>query len=197
MKRRSRTTYDRYAERDYDRSSSRGYDRSTATDRPKSSPFNFNYAKAAMVGGILIIGIVIGMVLGLYNGSNPQNVTSTVVIDRSAPNAELCQQYGAGALVTDMRIFVTLNPFKVFVTQPQMQPGCVLRSNNWALLEKQNLVSHEQVVDCKKRMNTFGFVRNLEGESPEIACIYPNDDAENLFLNKPGAVEPRGSNNNF
>jgi hypothetical protein len=193
MKRRPKSTYDRYYDRDY----SRSYDRSPATATKESRGFGINYAKAAIVGGILIIGIVIGMALGLYNGSNPQNVTSTVVIDRSAPNAELCQQYGAGALVTDMRIFVTLNPFKVFVTQPRMQPGCVLRSNNWALLEKQNLVSHEQVVDCKKRMNTFGFVGSLESNSPEISCIYPNDDAQNLFLNKPGAVEPQVGTDSF
>ena len=67
---------------------------------------------------------------------NPENVASSVVIDKSAPNAELCIQYGASAMVTDMRIFVTLNPFNVYVTQPSMRPGCVLRQNNWTILEQ-------------------------------------------------------------
>ncbi|WP_442943908.1 DUF3172 domain-containing protein [Nostoc sp.] len=44
----------------------------------------------------------------------------------AAPNADICVQYGASAIVTDAHIFVTFNPFKVYVTQPRMQPGCVL-----------------------------------------------------------------------
>jgi hypothetical protein len=30
---------------------------------------------------------------------------------------------GLGAIVTDLRVYVTPNPFNVFVTQPVMQPG--------------------------------------------------------------------------
>ena len=71
-----------------------------------------------------------------------------------------------------------------------MQPGCVLRQNNWSLLEKQNLVSNEQVKDCKRRMNTFGYTGVLEG-SPKINCIYQNDSASNLFLNRPGSTGNR------
>lgn len=151
----------------------------------------------ALLGGVLILGIAIGIILSLNNNNDPKNVTSSIVIDRSAPNPELCQQYGASAIVTDMRVFVTLNPFKVFVTQPQMQPGCVLRTNNWGILEKQNLVSHEQVSDCKNRMNTFGFTGSLDSQSPDISCIYPNDEAGNLFLNRPGSVEPAKGTENF
>jgi len=191
MKRRPRSTYDRSYDRSYERDRA-SYSKPAAN----KSPFNFDFAKLALMGGILIVGIGIGMAFSLHNTFDPQNVTSTVAIDRSAPNPELCQKYGASAIVTDMRVFVTLNPFKVFVTQPAMQPGCVLRSNNWALLEQQKLVSHKQVVECKNRMNTFGFVNNLESK-PDIACIYPNDDAGNLFLNKPGAVEPQVETDRF
>jgi hypothetical protein len=123
-------------------------------------------------------------------------VASREVIDRSAPNAELCIQYGASAMVTDMRVFVTLNPFNVYVTQPSMRPGCVLRQNNWALLEQKKLVTSEQVSDCKRRMNTFGFTGNLES-SPEIKCIYQNEAADNLFLTQPGSVGPKPETNNF
>ncbi|MEM8605071.1 MAG: DUF3172 domain-containing protein, partial [Cyanobacteria bacterium P01_H01_bin.121] len=113
--------------------------------------------------------------------------------DRSAPNAELCARFGASSIVMDTRIFLTLNPFNVYLAQPEMQPGCVLRSNNWSLLEQRGLISSQQVRDCKNRMNTFGFVGPLEG-SPKIDCIYQNDAAENLFLKKGGDDTPPETN---
>ena len=172
---------------------------------PQSSPeppskrfFDFNYAKVALVGVIFLLGMGVGIAFSSTASFNPENVASREVIDRSAPNAELCVQYGASAIVTDMRVFVSLNPFSVFVTQPKMQPGCVLRRNNWNILEQQNLVSSEQVRDCKKRMNTFGFTGPLEG-SPDINCIYQNDAAGNLFFNEreTGAFVPVPENDNF
>ena len=90
-------------------------------------------------------------------------------------------QYGASTIVRDARIFVTLNPFKVYVTQPHMQPGCVLRSSDWAVLQQRNLISSGQVNECKNRLNTFAFTGKLEN-SPQISCVYPNDAAGNLFL---------------
>jgi hypothetical protein len=98
-------------------------------------------------------------------------VASREVIDRSVPNAELCVQYGASSIVTDMRVFVTLNPFNVFVTQPTMRPGCVLRQNNWSILEQKNLVTSDQVRDCKRRMNTFGFTGDLNSKPESSASI--------------------------
>ena len=99
-------------------------------------------------------------------------------------------------MVTDMRVFVTLNPFNVYVTQPSMRPGCVLRQNNWALLEQKKLVTADQVGDCKRRMNTFGFTGSLDS-SPDIKCIYQNEAADNFFLNQPGSVGPKPETNNF
>ena len=115
------------------------------------------------------------------------NVASREFIDSAAPNPELCVQYGASAMVMDTRLFVTLNPFNVYVSQPNMRPGCVLRTNNWSLLEQRNLVTSDQVRDCKNRMNTFGFTGDL-GSSPAISCIYQNEAAQNFFINQPGAV---------
>ncbi|MGB3615209.1 MAG: DUF3172 domain-containing protein, partial [Elainellaceae cyanobacterium] len=102
--------------------------------------------------------------------------------------------YGAGAIAVDLRAFVTLNPFKVFISQPLMQPGCVLRSNNWSILEQRDLVSSQDVRQCKQRMNTFGFIGDLEQTSgtPVVECVYENDGARNLFL-KSGAAR-RGEN---
>lgn len=169
---------------------------------PKSSPsrssgFNLNYTYAAILAGVLVIGIGIGMAFSSTASFSPSNVVSREVIDRSAPNAEFCAQYGASAVVTDMRVFLTFNPFSVYVTQPSMRPGCVMRRTNWSILEQRKLVNSEQVRDCKQRMNTFGFTGNLEG-SPQISCIYQNDSAGNLFAkDAPGGLAPSPENDDF
>lgn len=163
---------------------------------PEPSGSKFNYASIALFGGIFVLGIGVGIGVSSTASFDPQNVASREVIDKSAPNAELCIQFGASAIVTDMRVFITLNPFSVFVTQPAMQPGCVLRRANITLLEQKRLVTGEQMRDCKNRMNTFGFTGSLESK-PEIACIYPNDSAGNLFLNPAGSVNPRSETDNF
>ena len=149
-----------------------------------------NYTTLAILGGVFVLGLGVGIAFSSGATLNPENVASREVIDRSAPNPELCIQYGASAMVTDMQVFVTLNPFNVYVTQPKMRPGCVLRRNNWSILEQRRLISSQQVRECKNRMNTFGFTGVLEG-SPEIRCIYQNDATGNLFLNQGGATGPR------
>ncbi|MBR8826873.1 MAG: DUF3172 domain-containing protein [Gomphosphaeria aponina SAG 52.96 = DSM 107014] len=158
---------------------------------PKTSPkgggnVSLNYTTAAILAGVFVLGIGLGILLSSGQNTNTANVASREFIDRSAPNPELCVQFGASAIVSDLRVFITMNPFNVFVTQPSMQPGCVLRRNNWSILEKQGLVTSQQVNDCKVRMNTFGFTGPLEG-SPNISCIYQNNAAENLFLDRSGS----------
>ncbi|BAY10009.1 DUF3172 domain-containing protein [Calothrix sp. NIES-2098] len=145
--------------------------------------FRFNTLIAAIVGAAIMVGIVIGVSISSVANSNPQNVASSNYIDTAAPNADLCVQYGASAIVTDAHIFVTLNPFKVYVTQPQMQPGCVLRQNDWAVLQQKNLVTSTKMNECKQSLNTFAFTGKLES-SPNIYCVYQNDAAGNLFVNK-------------
>lgn len=161
-----------------------------------SSGFSLNYGTIALVGGIFILGIGVGIGFSSTASFDPQNVASREVIDRSAPNAELCAQFGASAIVSDLRVFITLNPFSVYVTQPAMQPGCILRSSNMTILEQRRLITSEQVRDCKNRMNTFGFVGSLDNK-PQINCVYSNDAAGNLFLNPPGSVAPRSEPENF
>ncbi|NEO83740.1 MAG: DUF3172 domain-containing protein [Spirulina sp. SIO3F2] len=181
MKRRSRPTYDRAYEPDYGRSPKR-------PDPKQSGGLNFNYLTIALLGGVFVLGIAMGMTFSTVSpGDNISNVASREVIDRYAPNPEICSQYGASAIVTDMQLYVTLNPFNVYLTQPVMQPGCVLRRNNWSILQQRKLISNEQVNDCKNRMNTFGFTGNLEGDNPDITCIYQNNEAGNLFLKQTGS----------
>ena len=148
----------------------------------------------AILAATLILGIGVGVAFSSTTTFNPENVTSRAYIDMAAPDPQLCAQYGASAVVTDARIFMTLNPFSVYVTQPKMQPGCVLRSNDWAILQQKNLVSSEQVRECKNRMNTFGFTGTLEG-SPAINCIYQNEAAQNLIFNTERKDAPTEASN--
>ncbi|MDJ0555889.1 MAG: DUF3172 domain-containing protein [Microcoleaceae cyanobacterium MO_207.B10] len=169
------------------------------TRRPRTAPpkqSRFNYATMAILGGVFILGIGIGIAFSSAFNSDPQNVASREFIDRSAPDAELCVQFGASAMVMNMRVFLTMNPFSVYVSQPAIEPGCVIRRNNWNLLEQRNLVTNEQVRNCKNRMNTFGYTGTINNE-PEIDCIYQNDSAQNLFLRNqlgPGVVPPNNDN---
>jgi hypothetical protein len=157
----------------------------------------FNFTTIAILGGVLVLGIGIGIAFSSTTTLTSSNVASREFIDLKAPNPEICVQYGASAMVMDARLFVTLNPFNVYVSQPSMRPGCVLRQNNWAILEQKKLVTSEQVRDCKNRLNTFGFTGNLDNEKPDIRCVYQNEAAQNLFLNQPGAVAPQQETERF
>ena len=172
----------------------------TTTNSSRSSGLQnpmFNFTTIAILGGVLILGIGIGIAFSSTTTLSPSNVASRDFIDTKAPNPEICVQYGASAMVMDARLFVTLNPFNVYVSQPSIRPGCVLRTNNWSILENRRLVTSEQVRDCKNRLNTFGFTGSLESEDPDIRCIYQNESAQNFFLSQPGAVGPAQETERF
>jgi Protein of unknown function (DUF3172) len=159
------------------------------SSRPLSSqPSLFNVTTMAILAGVFILGIGIGIAFSSSTTLTPSNVASREFIDTKAPNPEICVQYGASAMVMDTRLFVTLNPFKVYVGQPSMRPGCVLRSSNWAILEQRKLVSSDQVRECRQRLNNLAYTGDLNGQNPDITCIYENEAAKNLFINSPGAV---------
>ncbi|MBD2436697.1 DUF3172 domain-containing protein [Nostoc sp. FACHB-110] len=163
--------------------------RSATTSKPTAfQPSLFNLTTIAILGGVLVLGIGIGIAFSSTTTLTPSNVASREFIDTRAPNPEICVQYGASAMVMDARLFVTLNPFNVYVAQPSMRPGCVLRQNNWAILEQRKLVTSEQVRECKNRLNTFGFTGSLDSDKPDIRCIYQNEAAQNFFTSQPGAV---------
>lgn len=148
--------------------------------RSPHQPFRLNTMIVAIVSAALLLGVLIGVSLTSVANSNPENVASSVYIDSAAPDADICVQYGASAIVTDTRVFLTLNPFRVYITQPRMQPGCVLRTSDWAVLQQRNLITSQQISNCKSRLNTFAYTGKLEN-SPQVACVYENDAAGNLF----------------
>lgn len=170
--------------------------RPPASGGSSSPSFLSNYTSLAVVGGVFILGIGIGIFISSGTAAGTGSVVSLKEIDTVAPNPEVCVQFGASAIAMDTRVFLTLNPFNVYVSQPKMQPGCVLRSSNWEVLRQRNLISADQVRECKNRMNTFGFTGNLES-SPQINCIYQNDSAQNFFLNQPGVGAPPPESEKF
>ncbi len=156
----------------------------------KSKPPIFNSAVLAILAGVFVLGIGLGVAFSSTTNFNPENVASIQFIDASAPNPEICQNYGASATVMDARVFVTYRPFSVYVSQPLMQPGCVLRKSNVGILEQRKLVNSDQVRDCRQRLNTFGYTGKLEN-SPQVSCVYQSDSDKNRFLNNiPGGSGP-------
>lgn len=189
MKRRSRSS-NNYSSYDYEADDYGSSDGGKRKSSGKSSSASlFNYTSLAVLAGVFILGIGVGIAFSSGSTLSPSNVASNVAIDSKAPNADICLQNGASAMTMDTRLFVTLNPFNVYISQPIVTPGCVLRSANWAVLEQRKLVTPEQVRECRQRMNTFGFTGQLEN-NPQINCIYQNDAAKNLFLTQPGAGAP-------
>eukprot|EP01023_Acetabularia_acetabulum_P041555 TRINITY_DN4052_c0_g2_i6.p2 TRINITY_DN4052_c0_g2~~TRINITY_DN4052_c0_g2_i6.p2 ORF type:complete len:264 (-),score=28.52 TRINITY_DN4052_c0_g2_i6:154-945(-) len=143
--------------------------------RPRSS---------AWIAAAFIFGIGAGVWFDKDFNYEPQNVASTEIIDRRTPNQEVCMANGYSAMVFDQRIYLSFNPFNVYVSQPEVKPGCVLRRSNYNVLENRQLVNNKEVESCKKNMNTFAFVGDLE-DNPEINCVYHSEDAENQYLINP------------
>lgn len=137
-----------------------------------------------VLGGIFILGIGAGITVDTVLNVEPNNVASREVIDRQTPNPDVCIANGMSAMVLDQRLFISFNPFNVYVSQTEVKPGCVLRQSNWSVLEARGLVTSDEVRDCKRNMNTFGFVGDLR-QAPEISCVYHSETAENQFLKDP------------
>lgn len=142
-----------------------------------------------------IVGAAFGIILST-SSANTDNVVSREAIDRSVPDAEFCIEYGASAVVADLRVFLTFNPFSVYVTQPAMQPGCVVRKSNWTILQQRDVISSDQARECKNRLNTFGFTGALES-SPQVDCVYQNNSAGNLFARNRDGFTPSPNGDDF
>ena len=78
---------------------------------------------------------------------------------------------GASAFVMDIEMYTTLNPSSSFVTQPTLQPGCVIRRENWSVLRKEGAITAEQERECKQRMNTFAYIGSVR-DKPVVRCVY-------------------------
>ena len=140
----------------------------------------FNVATAALLAGVLVVGIGIGSAVTSTTQGNQGNIASSQQLDMAVPDPEFCKQWGASAFVMDIELYTTMNPSSSFVTQPTLQPGCVIRRENWAVLQKQGAVTAEQMRECKQRMNTFAYIGSIR-DKPIVRCVYQTDISGNKF----------------
>jgi len=140
----------------------------------------------AVLGGVLVVGIGIGSAVTSTTQGTQGNIASSQQLDMAVPDPEFCRQWGASAFVMDVELYTTLNPSSSFVTQPTLKPGCVIRRENWAVLQKQGAVTAEQMRECKQRMNTFAYIGSVR-DKPIVRCVYQTDTTDNKFLT-PGTA---------
>ena len=136
-----------------------------------------------MLGGVLIVGIGIGAAVTSTTQGDQGNIASSQQLDMAVPDPEFCRQWGASAFVMDIEMYTTLNPSSSFVTQPTLQPGCVIRRENWSVLRKEGAITAEQERECKQRMNTFAYIGSVR-DKPVVRCVYQTDITQNKFLKR-------------
>ena len=142
-------------------------------------------ASKALLAGTLILGVGLGVTIDSAINTNPKDLASRDAVDQAAPNSSLCAKYGASAMAFDQRVFVSFNPFNVYVAQADVKPACVLRpSNAVPVLMDRKLINDQEVRSCKNNMNTWAFVGDLES-LPQLSCVYKSEDAQNEFLSNP------------
>ncbi|MGC6482086.1 MAG: DUF3172 domain-containing protein [Synechococcus sp.] len=185
----SRNPRDRRSVRDMD-----GYDRQDSPGRygPRRQPpggasggdgIKFNTATAAILAGVLVVGIGIGSAVTSTTQGDQGNIASSQQLDLAVPDPEFCKQWGTSAYVMDVEMYTTMNPVSSFVTQPALQAGCVIRRENWAVLRKEGAITAAQERECKQRMNTFAYIGSIR-DQPVVRCVYQTDSSENKFITK-------------
>ena len=104
------------------------------------------------------------MTLDSAINTNEKDLASRDAIDKNAPNPTLCTSYGASAMAFDQRVFVSFNPFNVYVSQADVKPACVLRQSNAVnVLQTRGLLNNKEVkvrLD-KKRSDSNTITNNL------------------------------------
>jgi hypothetical protein len=154
-------------------------------------PVQFNVATLAVLAGVLVVGIGIGTGIASTTQGNQGNIASSQQLDMAVPDPEFCRQWGASAFVMDVEIYTTMNPSTSFVTQPILRPGCVVRRENWSVLQREGAVTSEQMRQCKQRMNTFAYVGSVK-DKPVVRCVYQTDIRDNQFVTRGVADDTVG-----
>jgi hypothetical protein len=139
----------------------------------------------ALLAGVFVMGIGLGVTVDSAINTNPRDLASRDAIDQAAPNPTLCATMGASAMAFDQRVFVSFNPFNVYVAQADVKPACVLRPANVVpILRDKGLINDAEVRSCKANMNTWAYVGDLQN-TPQLSCVYKSEDAQNEFLSDP------------
>ena len=172
-----------YGRRDDPRSGAKGRRETNGGGPPGGGGgpnIQLNVATVAVLAGVLVVGIGIGSAVTSTTQGNQGNIASAQQLDMAVPDPEFCKQWGASAFVMDIELYTTMNPSSSFVTQPTLQPGCVIRRENWSVLQKEGAVTAEQMRQCKQRMNTFAYIGSVR-DKPIVRCVYQTDITGNKF----------------
>ena len=172
-----------YGRRDDPRSGAKGRRETNGGGPPGGGggpSIQLNVATVAVLAGVLVVGIGIGSAVTSTTQGNQGNIASAQQLDMAVPDPEFCKQWGASAFVMDIELYTTMNPSSSFVTQPTLQPGCVIRRENWSVLQKEGAVTAEQMRQCKQRMNTFAYIGSVR-DKPIVRCVYQTDITGNKF----------------
>ena len=190
-------SYDPRARGRADGSTRYGPSSRTAPSGPSGGGSNggmrLNTGSIAVLAGVLVVGVGIGSAVTSTTQGGQGNIASQQQLDMAVPDPEFCRQWGASAFVIDVEMYTTLNPSTSFVTQPALQPGCVIRRENWTVLQKQGAITNEDVRECKQRMNTFAYIGSIR-DNPIVRCVYQADVNENKFITKGVAEDSGGVN---
>ena len=196
-----RPSVGRYAEDAYERGGRRSEPRRPAGGGNKggpggsgpggTGPFQFNVGTLAILAVVLVVGICIGTAISSTTQGDQGNIASSQQLDMAVPDPEFCRQWGASAFVMDIELYTTMNPSSSFVTQPELKAGCVIRRENWSVLQKEGAVTNEQMRQCKQRMNTFAYIGSVK-DKPIVRCVYQTDTSQNKFLTKGVADDTVG-----
>jgi len=104
-------------------------------------------------------------------------LTSTFVLGANPASSldPFCQQFGAEAVVTTSKVFVTTLPASTFVSQAKTLRGCVIRRKHWNELRRKLLITPNQERDCIKSKNAFAYIQDANGEITTFCVehIYP------------------------
>ncbi len=140
----------------------------------------------ALLAGVFVLGIGTGVTVDSQINTSPKDLASRDAVDQAAPNPQLCTTMGASAMAFDQRVFVSFNPFNVYVAQADVKPACVLRPSNVVsvLQDQRHLLNDKEIRACKQNMNTWAFVGDLN-DLPQLSCVYKSEDAQNEFLSNP------------
>ena len=170
-----------------------GYQRSSRSlpPPPGGGGIRMNTGTLAILAGVLVVGVGIGSAITSTTQGGQGNIASQQQLDMAVPDPEFCRQWGASAFVIDVEMYTTLNPSTSFVTQPALQPGCVVRRENWSVLQKQGAITNEDVRECKQRMNTFAYIGSIR-DNPIVRCVYQTDVSENKFIMKGNSEDAIG-----
>lgn len=72
---------------------------------------------------VFLFGIEFGVAIDSQINTNPKYLASRDAIDKNAPSPLICSRFGALSMTFDTLVFLSFNPFNVFISETDVKPG--------------------------------------------------------------------------